>query len=66
MMTLVGGNSDTDFVYRHNFDGNAFEFSTIEVKKILGDVAIDSPEILSWINGYIQEGLEEINRREFI
>lgn len=60
MVTLIGGSENTDFVYRHDFDGRVFEFSTIQVKEILGDVTITAPEILSWINGYIEEGLQEI------
>lgn len=60
MVTLIGGSESTDFVYRHNFDGKEFEFSTMEVKKILDGVSVVSPEILSWINGYISEGLGEL------
>lgn len=60
MVTLIGGSENTDFVYRHDFDGKTFEFSTIQVKEILGDVTITAPEVLSWINGYIAEGLEEL------
>lgn len=60
LVTLVSGSEDTEFIYTHTFDGNSFEFSTVEVKNILGDVQITSPEILAWINGYIGEGLDEI------
>lgn len=60
MVTLVSGSESTDFVYRHDFNGNVFEFSTVQVKEILGDVAITSSEVLAWINGYIEEGLQEI------
>jgi len=60
MVTLIGGSTDTDFVYRHDFDGKVFEFSTAEAKGILGDVAITEPGVLSWIDGYIREGLQEI------
>lgn len=60
MVTLVSGSESTDFVYRHDFNGNVFEFSTIQVKEILGDVAITAPDVLAWINGYIEEGLQDI------
>jgi len=60
LVTLVSGSEDTEFIYTHTFDGNSFEFSTVEVKNILGDVQITSPEILAWINGYIGECLDEI------
>ncbi len=60
MITLIGGSENTDFVYRHDFEGKVFEFSTVQIKEILGEVTITAPEILSWIHGYIQEGLDEI------
>ena len=59
-VTLISGNENTDFVYRHNFEDEVFEFSTIEIKKIIGDISISSPEIIGWITGYIEEGLQEI------
>ncbi len=60
LVTLVSGSESTDFVYRHDFDGNAFEFSTVQVKEVLGDVAITAPEVMAWINAYIDEGLQDI------
>lgn len=60
MVTLISGNPETDFVYTHIFEGESFEFSTVEIKNILGEVSISDPEILSWINGYIAEGLDNI------
>lgn len=60
MMTLISGNSETEFIYKHSFEENVFEFSTVQVKEILGPVSIDSPEVLAWINGYISDGLKEL------
>lgn len=60
MVTLVSGNPETDFVYTHTFENERFEFSTVEVKNILGEVSISAPEIISWISGYISEGLEQV------
>lgn len=60
MVTLIGGNPETDFIYRHIFEENVFEFSTVQVREILGEVPIGSPEVLAWINGYIGDGLKEL------
>ena len=60
MVTLVSGNEDIDFVYRHDFDGKVFEFSTVEIKNVLDGISISSPEIVSWMTGYITDGLDEI------
>ena len=60
MVTLVSGNEEIDFVYRHNFCGKEFEFSTLEIKKVLGGISISSPEIMSWMTDYIKEGLDGI------
>lgn len=60
IVTLISGNTETDFVYRHIFEDNVFEFSTVQVKEILGQVSIASPEVLAWIKGYIGDGLKEL------
>ena len=32
-----------------------------KIKEILGDVPLDMPEVLTWITGYVREGLAELN-----
>lgn len=54
---LVQSNPDIDFVYTHRVDDNEFEFSTIEIKKVLGDVPLNSPDIALWIRDYLNEGI---------
>lgn len=61
MQTLISGSPEIDFLYRHTKDGKTFIFDTKEIRKALGEVPLDSPEVLLWIDGYIKEGLEEIN-----
>ena len=34
---------------------------TREIRNVLGGVPLDNPEVLEWIDGYIKEGLSEIN-----
>ncbi len=60
MAALVGGSPDVDFVYCHVIDGREFCLDTRQVRQMLGGVALDEPDVLGWIRGYVQEGLDEI------
>ena len=35
--------------------------SVKEIRQVLGGVPLDTPEVLSWIEGYIQEGMESLH-----
>ena len=61
MMTIISGAPDREYLYRHTKDGNVFELDTVKIKEILGDVPLDVPEVLTWITGYVKEGLTELN-----
>lgn len=62
MLTLISGNTSVDFIYRHTVNDKTFELDTREMKQILGDeVSLGSPEIVTWLKEYIQEGLKEIS-----
>ncbi|HCT30535.1 MAG TPA: ATP-binding protein [Bacteroidales bacterium] len=56
----VSGNPSIDFIYNHKINGNLYTFSTIEVKKVLGDVSIGDPSISVYLKEMIQTNLEEI------
>ena len=56
MVTLISGQPDIDFIYRHVTDDKEFELSTFELRNILGEVPLNSPDVLVWIREYINEG----------
>lgn len=59
--TLIGGNDKIDYVYRHTFNGDAFELSTAEIRKVLGsDIALSEIEVLKWIEDYIREETQKL------
>ncbi len=60
MTTLISGSPEIDFVYSHRINGKEFTLKTEEIKSVLGDVPLDLPEVVIWIDGYIKEGLGEI------
>lgn len=60
MQTLICASPDTDFIYRHIKNDNTFTFDTAEVRSILGEVPLNSPEVLAWIKNYIQNEENEL------
>lgn len=56
---LVGPAPDIDFLLRYSVDGRSFEADTREFRNILGDVPLDEPEVLGFIEGFIRENREE-------
>lgn len=60
MTTLISGSPEIDFVYKHIKNGKEFVMNTADIKAVLGDVPLDLPEVVMWIDGYIREGLSEI------
>lgn len=60
LVALVPGESEILFTYRIENNG-AFVFDTREIKKMLGGVPADSPEILVFLKGYLEENINAIN-----
>lgn len=60
METLISGSPEIDFLYRHTKSGKTFTLDTRELRQVLGDVPLDLPDVIMWIDGYIKEGLSEI------
>ena len=54
--TLIQGEPDIDFTFVHNINGQTVDLSTAEMRQMLGDdVPLSSPEVISWIRGYLTE-----------
>ena len=63
MVAIIGGAPDINYIYKHKTDKGEFVLDTRDLREVLGDVPFDVPEVLEWINGYIEEGLAEIKRK---
>lgn len=61
ILTIIMGNPEIDIVYRHKKDKNEICFDTREIKKALGEVPINEPEVISWIKGFLEEGFSSIS-----
>ncbi|MGD2294858.1 MAG: ATP-binding protein [Candidatus Aminicenantes bacterium] len=56
IMTLIIGNPDIDLVYIHKKNGHEYSLDTGKIKAQLGDVPINSPEVLK----ILREDLKKI------
>ncbi len=61
VVTLIQGHPDLDFKYVHQSEKLDVSLDTKEMREVLGDIPLSSPEILQWIEGTLREqyGLSE-------
>ncbi len=56
MTTLIQGSPAIDFTFRHTGPSLEVALDTREVREVLGgEIALDEPEIIRWIKGYLTE-----------
>ncbi|MDP4153936.1 MAG: ATP-binding protein [Bacillota bacterium] len=55
--TLIQGSPEIEYVFCYIYNGRRFTLSTVEIRKTLGSVPIDSPEVLLWLSEYINENI---------
>lgn len=60
LVTLIAGNMDVDFIYRHQHNDLEYILDTREVKREIGDVPINHVKVLIFIRKHVQEGLKDI------
>ena len=60
IITLVTMNLHMDFIYRRKLNSDEFTVDTRQLKEILGDVPLNEPSIVSWIQQYINENTKQL------
>lgn len=60
LIILIQGNPHINFIYKHIYETKFFLFDTLEIKKLLGEVTIDTPEIIQWLKKYIRENIDDL------
>ena len=55
METLIMGSPDIDFSYLHDRNGATVELDTRQLREVLGDVPLDSYEVIQWIGDFLRE-----------
>ncbi len=60
VVTLIHGHPDTETVFTHKLkSGSTVSLDTREMIEVLGDIPLDSFEILEWIKGTLEEQYSE-------
>lgn len=59
MMEAIQSDEDIDYVLEYTTDFGQFVFESEVIKKELEGVSLLEPEILIWIKGYINQGIEQ-------
>jgi len=57
---LAGANPDVEFVYSLRRGEDGFVFDTREIKELLDGVGIDTPEVIVYMEGFINESTQNI------
>lgn len=55
LCALVQGAENTDFIFNHKMPHGEVFLSTKEIRELLGDVPLGSPEVISWVREYLSE-----------
>lgn len=53
--TLIQGHPDTDFLFTHIVNGKEIGLDTRELKEVLGDVPLNTYEVIKWIEEFLNE-----------
>lgn len=55
---------DTDFIYTYKVDGEGFTLDTAQMKSILSDIPVQTPEIMEYIRCFLRENTDIINKNK--
>jgi len=61
---IAANGDELDLLYHHSYINDEFELDSRQVKKELEGLSIQSPAVVSWINEFIEENLQEIRGGE--
>ncbi|MBQ9517382.1 MAG: sensor histidine kinase [Eubacterium sp.] len=53
--TLIQGHPDTDFLFTHRTESGEVALDTRELRQVLGDVPLDTYDVIKWIEEYLTE-----------
>ena len=54
--TLIHGAENVDFLFTHRTEKGTVSLSTREMRELLGDVPLGSPEVIAWVREYLEDG----------
>lgn len=62
MHSLICCHNEIDFLYTYQINSHSFVLDTREFRKILGNIALDVPEVSEYILNYLSEHKTEVDR----
>ncbi len=60
VVTLIQGSPTVDFEFSHTLPDKSVRLSTKELREVLGDVGLETPEVLLWIREYLGEQYKNV------
>lgn len=60
VVTLIQGSPGVDFDFLHILPDKTVRLSTKELREVLGDVGLETPEVLMWIREYLEEQYKNV------
>ncbi len=60
LTVLLSGSPEVDFLYRHTKPSGEVRLDTKEMREMLGDVSLASPEVLGWVRDFLTESYENL------
>ncbi len=60
IVLLTAANPDIDFKYIHQVNDKKYEFNTLNIKEVLGDIKISDPKIRGYLKEMILENVNDI------
>lgn len=60
--TIIQGHPDTDFLFNHKVENGEVVLDTRELRQVLEGVALNTYEVIKWIEEYLKEQYFEIQK----
>lgn len=60
VVTLIQGSPDIHWTFKHKTGGGDVSLDTAELENVLGDVPLDTPDVLVWIKEYLTEQYDSL------
>ena len=64
MILICVAFADMEFCYGYQVNEAEFHLDTKEMREMLGDIPLNTPEISSFISDYLEENESDINRMQ--
>ncbi len=62
LVTLIQGHPQQELAFSHHTGTGTVTLDTRQLRTVLGDVPLDTYEVLKWIEGYLREQYQSINQ----